>query len=230
MGASTNGDEGVVLAKGQYHGPAFTGLEAAAVIVVDMTNDFGHPDGVYPRHGASCETLRGLIEPVRRILDAAHAAGVPTIAVNQVIYADRAGRHVTGGGMVEARPWLADEGLRPGTWGTQLVDDLPRTDFALDKPRASGFYATALDVLLRGLGTKTVIIVGAYTNQCVVSTARDAWARDFRVVVVSDGVTAFDEALHRATLESLKPLTTQLTSRQVVEMLAPVPTPAPAGV
>lgn len=228
MASSTESDQAIVLAKGQYHGPTFRGLDAAAVIVVDMTNDFGHPDGVYPRHGASCETLRALIDPVRRILEAAHGAGVPTIAVNQVIYAGRSGRHVTGGGMVEARPWLADEGLRPGTWGAQLVDDLPRTDFALEKPRASGFYATPLDVLLRGLDTKTVIIVGAYTNQCVVSTARDAWARDFKVVVVTDGVTAFDEALHRATLESLKPLSTQLTSDQVLEMLGKAA--APAGI
>jgi ureidoacrylate peracid hydrolase len=232
MGNDTTLDEGFVLEKGKYLGPRLSRLGSAAVIVVDMTNDFGHPDGVYPRNGAACDTLRTLIEPVKRILDTAHETGVPTIAVNQVIYADRGGTAVTGAGLVAARPWLADDGLRPGTWGTQLVDDLPRTDFALDKPRASGFYATALDVLLKGLGTETVIIVGAYTNQCVVTTARDAWARDFNVVVVTDGVTAFDERLHEATLESLRPLTTQLTADQVVAQLRAErqPRAAPVGV
>ena len=213
-------DEEFVLEIGKYLGPRLDWTVDAAVIVVDMTNDFGHPDGVYPRHGAACDTLRDIIGPVKRVLEAAHAARVPTIAVNQVIYADRDGKSVTGKGLVAARPWLADEGLRPGTWGTQLVDDLPRTDFALDKPRASGFYCTPLELLLKGLGTGTVIVVGAYTNQCVVTTVRDAWARDFQVVVVADAVTAFDERLHQATLESLRPLTTQLTSDQVVVWLS----------
>jgi ureidoacrylate peracid hydrolase len=222
-------DSNYVLEKGRYMGPELSELGRPAVIVVDMTNDFGHPDGVYPRHGAACDTLRSLIAPVARILEAATEAGVPTISVNQVIYADRAGRAVTGGGMVAARPWLADEGLRPGTWGTQLVDGLPPTDYSLDKPRASGFYATPLDVLLKGLGVDTVIIVGAYTNQCVVTTARDAWARDFQVVVVTDGVTAFDERLHAATLESLKPLTTQLTSAEVVARLGLTAGASPMG-
>lgn len=218
MAASPAG-QGYVLEKGKYFGPTFEGLGRPAVIVVDMTNDFGHPDGVYPRHGAACDTLRTLIGPVARLLEAAQASGVPTISVNQVIYADRSGKAVTGAGLVAARPWLADEGLRPGTWGTQLVEGLPPTDFALDKPRASGFYATALDVLLKGLHVDTVIIVGAYTNQCVVTTARDAWARDFQVIVVTDGVTAFDQRLHEATLESLRPLTTQLTSDELVARL-----------
>ncbi len=209
-----------VLEKGKYLGPRLEELGRPAVIVVDMTNDFGHPDGVYSRNGATCDTLRTLIEPVKAVLEAAHAASVPTIAVNQVIYADRNNKAVTGKGLVAARPWLADDGLRPGTWGTQLVADLPRTEYALDKPRASGFNATALDLLLRGLGVDTVIIVGAYTNQCVVTTARDAWALDYDVVIVTDGVTAFDERLHEATLESIRPLTTQLTAADVVERLS----------
>jgi hypothetical protein len=36
---------------------------------------------------------------------------------------------------------------------------------------------------------------------------------------VTDAVAAFDVRLHEATLESLKPLSTQLTSAEIIELL-----------
>lgn len=209
-----------VLERGKYFGPALNDLGRAAVIIVDMTNDFAHPDGVYPRHGATCETFPAIVPPVRRLLETAGRVGIPTVATNQVVYADWNGKAIGAGGLLEGRPWLTDEGLRPGTWGTRVIDELPQPDFCIDKPRASAFFGTPVDLILRGFGIETVIIVGCYTNQCVESTARDAWARDYRVVVASDGVTAFDQELHEATLQSLKPLSTQLTCEEIVRMMA----------
>lgn len=209
-----------VLDKGKYQGPSLTTLGRAAVLVVDMTNDFAHQDGVYARHDATCESFPTIVAPVRSVLEEAHRAEIPTIAVSQVIYTGPTGRAVSAGGLLAGRPWLENEGLRPGTWGTRLIDDLPDTDFFIEKPRASAFIGTPVEFILRGLKTETVIIVGCYTNQCVESTARDAWARDFQVVVVVDGVTAFDPMLHGATLQSLRPLTTQLTSDQLTRLIA----------
>jgi nicotinamidase-related amidase len=211
--------EEFVLDVGRYGGPRAQDLVHPAVLVVDMTNDFAHPGGVYARNGVVCPMFDAIVPPTRAVLEAAAACGVPTILATQVIYADPSGRAVTGGGMVEARPWLAQDGLRPGTWGVQLVDDLPRTDYVVEKPRASAFYATPLEVLLRGLAVETVVVVGCYTNQCVEATVRDAWARDYRVVVVTDAVAAFDPGLHAAALDSLRPLALQLPAAAVVERL-----------
>jgi ureidoacrylate peracid hydrolase len=211
----------VVLEAGAYREPPFEGLRDPAVLVVDLTNDFCHPQGVYARHGAACEPVAGVVGPARALLEAAAAAKAPTILVTQVIYQDRFGRAVAGGGLVEGRPWLADEGFRQGSWGVQMIDELPRTDYVIEKTRASGFHATPLEVLLRGLGVRTLVVVGAFTNQCVETTVRDAWARDFRVVVATDAVAAFDPALHAATLESLKPLARQLPAAEIVRLLAP---------
>jgi ureidoacrylate peracid hydrolase len=212
-------DARIVLESGRYGGPRFEGLVRPAVLVVDMTNDFGHPDGVYARNGAVCAAFGDAVAAAKSVLEAAKDARTPTIAASQVIFADQDGRAVTGGGLVEGRPWLELDGLRPGTWGVQLVDELPRTDFFIEKPRASAFFATPLEVLLRGLRVETLIVAGCYTNQCVDSTVRDAWARDFHIAVVTDAVAAFDVRLHDATLESLKPLSTQLTSVEIIELL-----------
>jgi ureidoacrylate peracid hydrolase len=209
----------IVLESGRYGGPRFDGLANPAVLVVDMTNDFGHPDGVYARNGAICSAFGNAVVAAATVLDAARESGTPTIAASQVIFADQQGRAVTGGGLVEGRPWLEVDGLRPGTWGVQLVDELPKPDFFIEKPRASAFFATPLEVLLRGLRVETLIVTGCYTNQCIDSTVRDAWARDFHIVLVTDAVAAFDVRLHEATLESLKPLSTQLTSAEIIELL-----------
>jgi ureidoacrylate peracid hydrolase len=212
-------DRPFVLERGRYGGPAFRGLDRAAVVVVDMSNDFGHPQGVYARHGVVCDSFPAAVAAVGGVLEAATNADVPTFFATQVVYAGPDGRAVAGGGLVEGRPWLRDEGLRPGSWGVQSVDELPRTDYVVEKPRASAFVATPLELLLRGLDIETLIVGGCYTNQCVESTVRDAWARDFRVVVISDGVAAFDPRLNDATLESLRPLTTQLSSAEIVALL-----------
>ncbi len=62
----------------------------------------------------------------------------------------------------------------------------------------------------------TVIVVGAYTNQCIEATVRDAWALDYRVVLPHDGCAAFDARLHEATLESLRPLSVQPSVEEVL--------------
>ena len=217
----------IVLEAGGYGAARFRGLVAPAVLVVDMTNDFGHPDGVYPRNGAVCAAFADAVEPVAQVMRAAEGAGVPTILATQIIYADRGGRAVAGGGLVHSRPWLRDEGFRPGTWGVEIVDALPRTDYVIEKTRASAFFATPLEVLLRGLGAQTLVVAGCFTNQCVEATVRDAHARDLDVVLVSDGVAAFDAALHEASMQSLRPLSTQLPSAEVVRMLGTRPGGAP---
>lgn len=204
---------------GGYRDATLEELGRSALLVVDMLNDFGHPDGAYLRHGAVCESFPAIVPRVKSLMEAAHSAGIPTISAHQVVYADASGRAVTGGGFQASRPWIEEEGFRPGTWGTELLDELPRAVFRVDKPRASAFLYTPLDVILKSLGTETVVIVGAYTNQCVVSTARDAWARDFRVVVVTDATAAFDVELHESTLASLRPLTVQLTTEEARRLL-----------
>ena len=77
------------------------------------------------------------------------------------------------------------EHLRPG-----------KEDYFVLKPKHSGFFSTTLDTLLRYLGTKTLVVGGFAADMCVLFTANDAYMRDLRVVVPSDGV-ASNEATDR---------------------------------
>lgn len=205
---------------GGYRALGSFDLDRAAVLVIDTTNDFGHPEGVYARNGAPCPPLTAIVPTIGRLIEAGRCAGLPVILCSQFVFTDGSGRAVAAPGLTEARPWLLTSGLRRNTWGTAMLEGLPAPDIVVDKPRASGFFATALDLLLRGLHVDTVVVVGGFTNQCITATVRDAWALDYRVVLPADGCAAFDPALHTATLQSLSPLSAQPTVEELIARLA----------
>src|SRR5919107_254126 len=81
----------------------------------------------------------------------------------------------------------------------------------ITKHRYSAFYGTDLEIILRGLGVTTVVIAGVTTENCCHATARDAFFRDYQVVVLADATATFDypdlgyggmsaEEVQRATL------------------------------
>src|SRR5436305_15233865 len=76
------------------------------------------------------------------------------------------------------------------SWGAQIVDGLTRRpdEERIPKRRFSGFFETDLDLRLRELGIRTVIVVGIVTNICVRSTVHDAFFRGYDVIVPRDCV------------------------------------------
>jgi nicotinamidase-related amidase len=63
-------------------------------------------------------------------------------------------------------------------------------DYFVLKPKHSGFYSTTLDLLLKYLGSRTLIMCGVAGDICVLFTANDAYMREFDLVVPSDGVAS----------------------------------------
>ena len=72
------------------------------------------------------------------------------------------------------------------------VMDVRPGDVVVDKPRFGSFHGTDLEVILRSRGIDTLILGGINTNVCVDTTAREAAAREFRVLFLSDGTANFD--------------------------------------
>lgn len=89
-----------------------------------------------------------------------------------------------------------------GTWGAQVIDELaPQPeDYQIPKRRFSGFYQTDLDLVLRELGRKTVVVTGVVTNICVRSTCHDAFFLGYQVVVPKDCVRATGPREQESTL------------------------------
>lgn len=96
--------------------------------------------------------------------------------------------------------------LRDGVRGQPIVELLrpAKDDYFVLKPKHSGFFSTALDLLLDYLQAKTVILTGMAANICVLFTANDAYLRDLHLRVPSDCVASNTTEENDFALEQMK--------------------------
>jgi nicotinamidase-related amidase len=78
--------------------------------------------------------------------------------------------------------------FQEGSIGVEICEDLrpEPDDYVISHRRFNAFYGTDLEIILRAKGIDTLIFAGVNTNMSVESTAREAFCRDFRVVIASD--------------------------------------------
>ena len=158
----------------------------AAVLVVDMLNEFLEP-------GGEMVLLEGrrVIEPINRLLTASRKMGMRVV-------------------------WLCDEHPIPedkefekrmphcigGTWNAGIIDamDVAPEELRISKRRYSGFFGTDLDLRLREWGVEQVVVTGVVTNICVRSTVHDAYFLGYDVFVPEDCVSATSDREQASTL------------------------------
>lgn len=91
---------------------------------------------------------------------------------------------------------------------------------AVDNQKLSGLAGNDLASQLRAQGVDTLFVTGVATNLTVEQTARHGTDLGFTVHVVSDCVTAADDAVHAASLANLELATAGcLTAEEVVARL-----------
>jgi nicotinamidase-related amidase len=152
-------------------------VSRAALLLIDVVNPLDFPGGD--------DLLRGALPMARRIAELkkrARALGIPCVYVNDNFDCWQLGFHE-----------LVAELRRAKAPGTPVIDILApdaAADFYVLKPRHSGFFRTALEVLLERLGARTLILTGLAGDICVLYTANDAYMRGFRVVVPRDCVAS----------------------------------------
>lgn len=161
-----------------------------ALLLIDVINDLEFPEGQDLLEFAL--PMAGHIAALKRRVK---AAGIPVVYVN-----DNFGR------------WRSDfkaqveHCLSDGVLGQPLAELLrpEEDDYFVLKPKHSGFFSTSLDILLRYLGVKTVILTGIAANNCVLFTANDAYMRDLDLIVPGDCVASNTEAENRYALEQME--------------------------
>ena len=163
-------------------------LNAPAILVVDMLNDF-------VTGSIGCDRAVQILPATARLLDAAREKGVPVIYCNDA--------HLPGIDR-ELKIW-GDHAL-VGTLGAEVVPELApkEQDYVVPKRRYSGFFQTDLDILLKELGVKTVVITGLHTHMCCRHTAADAYCLGYDVVVAKEATNSFTEEDYQNGLAYLK--------------------------
>ncbi|EPR33244.1 isochorismatase hydrolase, partial [Alkalidesulfovibrio alkalitolerans DSM 16529] len=89
--------------------------------------------------------------------------------------------------------------------GAEIIAELAPLpgEYRLVKRRFSAFLDTEFDLMLRGLGVSTLILCGTQYPNCIRSTAVDAMARDYRVIVVTDACSAQTPEIAEANVTDL---------------------------
>ncbi|WEQ51639.1 cysteine hydrolase [Komagataeibacter oboediens] len=174
-------------------------LARTAMIVIDMQNDFCHPEGWLAGIGVDITPARAPIAPLSRLLPALRGAGVPVIWVNWGNRKDLANippslLHVYdpeghGVGLGGALPVHDAHVLEHGSWSAGIVDELAADasrDLHVDKYRMSGFWDTVLDSVLRNLRVDTLLFAGVNMDQCVMATLQDASCLGYDCILLED--------------------------------------------
>jgi nicotinamidase-related amidase len=92
-----------------------------------------------------------------------------------------------------------------GQWGSQILEELdPRPeDVMVTKRRPSAFFDTDLEIVLRGLNIRRLIVGGVSTHWAVESTVRDGHSRDYEMVVVRQAVASPFAEFHEPSLRAM---------------------------
>ncbi|WP_274653645.1 cysteine hydrolase family protein [Paenibacillus humicola] len=165
------------------------GHGSAALLIIDAQKGF--MNDVFDASEA--------IGNIRRLLEAAREAKLPVIQTQEM-----------------HRPSLVDfgreldgaEGIHclEGSEDVDIVDELRplEGEYIIVKRRYSAFFATDLEILLKGLGVRTLIVCGFMTDVCVHYTCADAHQHNYFLKVVADAVSGSTREAHEASLRAIR--------------------------
>jgi ureidoacrylate peracid hydrolase len=192
----------------------------AALLLVDLQNDFLHPDGAYGRAGQGAPEIAALPARLKPLAERIRQRGGWVVST-QFTLVPAKGEPLVSPHLKALRPFLAKSDFEPGAWGHRLVEALEPADLAIEKIAYSAFYMTRLEWVLRKCGIRRLLVAGIVTNGGVASTVRDAHVRDFDLTVLEDGCAAFSPAAHATAIEALRPVCRIATVAEALAEIEP---------
>jgi nicotinamidase-related amidase len=159
-----------------------------ALVVIDLQKESGF----------GLVGLDGVVRNTQRTIDACRAAGIPVIYTRQINRHDGVGLSLD-----EPRHANGEPQFYPDNQDSIEILDAVKpqdSDIVIDKYRWSAFFDTSLDLMLKSLGVKHLIIGGVVTDGCLMTSVFDAYFRDYRIQLVHDMCTASNEGAHMAAL------------------------------
>ena len=194
-------------------------IETTALVIVDLQNDFLHPDGAYGRAGQTSEAIAGLPARLAPLANRMREEGGWVVSTHFTLVPGKGGKPFISPHLAKLRPFLTQGDFIPGAWGHQLVDELQPADLSIEKIAYSAFHQTRLDWALKKAGIVTLIFAGIVTNGGVASTVRAAHVRDFHTIVLSDGCAAFRDSVHEGAIADLATISEVMTCAEALEAL-----------
>ena len=189
-----------------------------ALVVIDMQNDFIADGCLMGQEGWNLSAVQEMAARLPALIAAARKSGITVIFVRNVysternfylsdVWLEQAARKRPGG-------YTYIPGCEADSRGGDFYGDVrPKLgDPVVIKHRYNGFHNTDLDIILRAHGIRTLVFTGVSTNCCVETTARDAFMRDYYVIVVDDATASYAQAFHEMALKNIDSLFGEITT------------------
>lgn len=148
--------------------------ENTAILVVDVLNDF-------VTGALGCDRAKQVVEPIKKLVESAHKNHIPVFFLNDSHFP------------IDHELAFWGKHAMHGTKGAEVVPEIKinKDDFIIEKHTYSGFFGTSLDLTLRDLGIKNVILTGLHAHMCVRHTAADAYQLGYHIIAAKDAMNSF---------------------------------------
>ena len=183
----------------------------AAFLVIDMQKGFISECSPLYIKGAEAT-----VPACAAVIDHCRKNSIPVFFVTRSYNADGSNVELT-----RLEHWLnGGKPLSPGC-AEEISADKPEEfgsgirDYHIVKPRFSAFFATELDLVLRRLGIKRVILAGTTTPNCIRTTCYDAISLDYAVTVLSDGTSSATPEIQQSNLLDMANVGAEIISSDV---------------
>lgn len=164
-------------------------LTKTALLLIDLQKESGTSDVV---------GMNDILQNARALINTCRMQGIPIIYTRHICRVD-------GIGLANKEP-VNEQGepiyYHSGKETIEIIDEIkPQdNDIIIDKYRYSGFYESSLDLMLKSLGIKHLIIGGVLTDCCVMATVLDAYYRDYQVNLIKDICGTTTVGAHMASI------------------------------
>lgn len=196
-----------------YTHPFDLHIDQTALLIIDMQNDFCHPDGFNSSElGLDTTAVRGIIPAIQALITWARQADLKIIFTRESHAPDLSDvspskkiRYANAGSPIGQAGKMGRFLVR-GEAGAALIEELtplPHED-QLDKPAHSCFVNTTLHQTLQADNITHLLIVGVTTECCVLATYRHASDLGYYCLLLDDCCAAFNVKDHEATVHILQ--------------------------
>ena len=164
-------------------------LKKTALLLIDLQKESGTSDVV---------GMSEVVQSAKTLIHTCRHQGIPVIYTRHISRSDAIG-------LANKEP-INDRGepiyYNNSTDTIEIIDEIKpqKKDIVIDKYRYSGFYESSLDLILKSLGIKHLIVGGVLTDCCVLATVLDAYYRDYQVNLVKDMCGTTTLGAHMASI------------------------------